>query len=1076
MHLRKLHLPKLLIAIVVGASWANVAFALGLGEITLNSALDQPLDAEIRLLQVRDLSAEEILVKLASQEQFDNAGVDRPFFLQDLKFEVELNTSRGPVVHVTTTQPVREPFLIFLIEMKWPGSGSGIVREYTLLMDLPVFTDQTPAPVQPTQTQPQTTQQAPQPTTVPRQQTTPTRPVTPAPQVAQPRPPQPTSQQRNVVTTTTRAGVDVYGPIQANDTLWEIALKVRPNRNVSVQQTMLALQRLNPDAFIDNNINLIKRGQVLRIPDRDEILQLSQRDAVREVAVQNDQWASNRRVSGTGAELVGTRTRPTTTRDNQGVRGQVTLTAPGDTQGAGSRSGGSGDKAELEALQNELAINLEELDKSHRENDELRSRVSELQDQIATMERLIDLNNEEMKKLQTALEQGDQAAATDTAAATTTEPVTTEPQPSEVGNEQAPSTTPENVQASTAPATTPSAETPAPAVKQPAPVQPRPQPEPSIIDLLMEYIYYVIAGVVVILAGVLFALHRRSQAQMEAFDELEDEEFYHEDVAEEEPEQEEEFALTDDEFDIGAEPESQFEEEEPATPTESETGDAVAEADIYIAYGKYDQAAEMLQKAIIGDPQNLEARLKLLEVYAESKDVEKFDMEYGQLLALGDTDAIARAAELRQTIPGAGQYQGEGDTGGGIDFGAVDDLASATGSEAGEESFSTDLGDLDLDLDAEEDTGVAAAPATDDIASEESAFNDDGSIDFQLDLDEDEGTAPEADTELDLSAELAEEGGADGGLDFSLDLDDDTGLADAAATDDGDLNLGLGVGDDFTAKGEDLGEELSLDLEDDGDISLEDFGQEEAEAGVPEAAAEDDDILSDLEFSAGALDEEAEAEEPAAETADDLRLDTGFYQELEGGDEELLTADSGATEESDLGDDFDMEMGDIDLAALDQEMDALVGGLDDIDEEEDTVAAPTEVMPSIKDEDLSLGSDATEVVSAVNDELDEDLADLDDLDVGVTTEDTADEFGDDLTFGMGSPAGAADEGGGIGEDMNAELDFLADTDEVATKLDLARAYIDMGDMEGAKDILDEVSAEGNQDQQQEAKELLTKIG
>src|SRR5690606_3065298 len=154
-----MHLRKLTLAVgLIGALCGSGAFGLGLGEITLNSTLNQPLDAQIKLLQVRDLTEEDILVELARAEDFQRFGVDRIFFLQNLRFEVELDGADGPVVKITTEEPVREPYLIFLLEAQSPGGGR-LLREYTLLMDLPVFAESAAQPVQAPQSAP-----APQPT------------------------------------------------------------------------------------------------------------------------------------------------------------------------------------------------------------------------------------------------------------------------------------------------------------------------------------------------------------------------------------------------------------------------------------------------------------------------------------------------------------------------------------------------------------------------------------------------------------------------------------------------------------------------------------------------------------------------------------------------------------------------------------------------------------------------------------------------------------------------------------------------------------------------------------------------
>lgn len=139
------------LALVFGAATALSAqfvVALGLGDIKLRSTLNQPLNAEIELLQVRDLSKQEILVGLASVDDFKRVGVDRPFFLLDLDFSVDIDAANGPIIRVTSEKPVREPFLNFVVEAQWPSGR--LLREYTLLMDLPVFAEEQQAqPVQP---------------------------------------------------------------------------------------------------------------------------------------------------------------------------------------------------------------------------------------------------------------------------------------------------------------------------------------------------------------------------------------------------------------------------------------------------------------------------------------------------------------------------------------------------------------------------------------------------------------------------------------------------------------------------------------------------------------------------------------------------------------------------------------------------------------------------------------------------------------------------------------------------------------------------------------------------------------
>ena len=259
-----MRLQKLVVmtALAAAMSSANVS-ALGLGEVKLHSSLNQPLMAEVELLQVQDLSRTEILPNLASRSDFERAGVDRPFALTDLSFKTVIEESGKAVIKITSVKPVQEPYLNFLMEVHWPSGR--LLREYTLLLDPPAFSGLPSAPVQAPQAAdrqsysmekevPAGTGYQPVPESVPGAS---------VPQVVTKIPPdtsRPSSSGHMV------AG-DNY-QVQRNDTLWDIAQQVSPGNDLSIQQTMLAIQRNNPQAFVGNNINRLKSGAVLRIPDR----------------------------------------------------------------------------------------------------------------------------------------------------------------------------------------------------------------------------------------------------------------------------------------------------------------------------------------------------------------------------------------------------------------------------------------------------------------------------------------------------------------------------------------------------------------------------------------------------------------------------------------------------------------------------------------------------------------------------------------------------------------------------------------------------------------------------------------
>lgn len=251
---------KLILAVAAATSMASgIAHALGLGEVSVKSALNEPLVAEIELLDTKGLSVDEIRAQLASSEDFSRAGVERRLFLSNLKFTPVIKSNGKSFVRVISSQPVREPFLNFLMEVYWPAGR--MMKEYTLLLDPPLYTPY--AAEQALQDRaPSTSGRA----TVSRQ------PVSKA--TAQPK-----TRPAAATNSRARSAGDSYR-VQKNDSLWKIALRVR--RGGSVHQTMLAIQDLNPAAFINGNPNRIKRGYTLKLPTAAQAQERSRSEAVAE--------------------------------------------------------------------------------------------------------------------------------------------------------------------------------------------------------------------------------------------------------------------------------------------------------------------------------------------------------------------------------------------------------------------------------------------------------------------------------------------------------------------------------------------------------------------------------------------------------------------------------------------------------------------------------------------------------------------------------------------------------------------------------------------------------------------------
>lgn len=385
----------LLCALVALAS--ETAYGLGLGKLELRSALNQQFDAEIELTGIGGLENDEIIPSLASPADFQRVGIERAHLLTDLRFSVVATPNGGKALKVTSTRPVVEPFLNFLVEVLWPSGR--ILREYTVLLDPPVFGEAGIRPIEApiTDVAPQRGTAA----TSPRQTQTPAQ--TPRPTTAA----RPTGRLDEGT-----ASDGEYGVTGPGDTLWAIAAKVRPDNSVTVQQTMLAIQRANPRAFINNNINLLKAGHVLRIPDRAEIAEEAVASAVREVRVQNEEFEAYR---GGQTQLDASRRQPAERTDGSGSadQGELRLVAS-DRATAGERAG-TGNDPRAEELSNSLSVAQEDLDRARRANSEMNLRLDDLSGQIETLNEIVKLKDDQLAALRAELQRvqaaGDAAPA-----------------------------------------------------------------------------------------------------------------------------------------------------------------------------------------------------------------------------------------------------------------------------------------------------------------------------------------------------------------------------------------------------------------------------------------------------------------------------------------------------------------------------------------------------------------------------------------------------------------------------------------------------------------------------------------
>lgn len=278
------------------------ANALGLGEIKLNSVLNQPLSADISVVSAAPDEISSLQVKLANAEQFKQAGIPMADVLSKLQFKVVPGANGTATIHVSTTQPFREPFMDVLLDVTWDNGE--LIREYTVFLNPPSFesTTQAAAAPAPATTAPVSTAPvvaAPAPSTVAPTSASIAKPVVTAPaapaQAAAPPTATPAPAPVAAATNETQLGGN-YGPIHRGETLSEIALKLRP-QGVTLNQMMIAIYRANPEVFM-RNINLMKAGYVLRVPSADDIQAVQVADANTEVRTQIAEWRSRRGLAG----------------------------------------------------------------------------------------------------------------------------------------------------------------------------------------------------------------------------------------------------------------------------------------------------------------------------------------------------------------------------------------------------------------------------------------------------------------------------------------------------------------------------------------------------------------------------------------------------------------------------------------------------------------------------------------------------------------------------------------------------------------------------------------------------------
>jgi pilus assembly protein FimV len=392
---RYLSLTLMLLLIVASRG----SFALGLGEMQVTSVINEPLAATIPVLNADGVQQSELIVALGSASDYEATGVTWDFSHSELQFDVTNAANGALVVNVTSSRPIREPYLNVLVQARWPAGR--LLMEYTVLLDFPVFSGSTDSASASSSSSASSTistatTPAPQPAAAPTPAPTP-QPVqvAPAPRATTAAPSQNAAPTRRV----DALAADEFR-IQNGDTLWSIGGRIAQDLGVSRHQAMMAIREANPEAFIQGDINLLRSGSVVRVPPRSAALARSEAQAAADFA---------QSMSGSGRLADGTplQSRVTDFRDEGGTAqegtAQFRLTAGTQTDAGAAGSGVEELVAENQTLSDINAALEEELAAAEIANRDLNQRLQNLEEQISVMEALIEVENNEIRAVQDAV-------------------------------------------------------------------------------------------------------------------------------------------------------------------------------------------------------------------------------------------------------------------------------------------------------------------------------------------------------------------------------------------------------------------------------------------------------------------------------------------------------------------------------------------------------------------------------------------------------------------------------------------------------------------------------------------------
>jgi pilus assembly protein FimV len=943
----------------------GISQALGLGDVHLNSPLNAPLDAEIELVNTTPEDLATLEAKLASKETFERYGLEWPPFMSGITVTRDRSANGTHVLRIKSTETVTEPFLTLLIEATW-GRGR-LVREYTVLLDPPVFA-------------PNSVKAAPvaAPATGASQNSG--QISRPAPQQAAPQPSY----------TPPAGGGDSY-EVQRGDSLSAIARRLSSSSGARPDQLMVSIYRGNPGAF-EGDMNRLRAGSVLRIPSGDEVAAVSPSEASGEVSRLAGSWAAS---SGASAN------------------GRLRLVPPSE---AGARPGTStADAAEM---------------------GNLRDRVRDLEGQLNESKRMLELRSTELANLQQKLAESQQGAQTP--AQQTPPPVAQQTPPEAVAQTPPEAATPESVTPPEATATPPEATEPAATPAQTPDTKTTTEGAAEaegggILGTILDY-WYVLAGLVVVALLLLVAKARGKKRSdfddnlgrlaeqgedrlSQPLDALSDtgrmrapqDMGIPDDILVEESGSHRALQETQD-IPLNAPNVRTDETISSETAVNLDQGDPLAEADFHMAYGLYDQAADLVRIAIQREPDRRDLKLKLLEVFFVWGNKEQFLTLAHELHG---TRAQSQPGEWDKIVIMGKQI-------------APEDPLFAEGGGG------SSVG-VDLDLDA----------------------GGSGRVDFDP---------------FDVSARMDVTGG---GTPEPLDLDLGNALRDADTT--GESAALPGSASNQTTR------EMT--------VKMAPAGSDAPTIEQPALRPLDEPTIR--EKVEGAMRRKLSSDQTAELALDDLGLELGSLEQtdsqiglkpisppprgndaptmvagLDENSQRLLAAAaarSGANGSASNGDDNLSEHGASGTWFLTERE---LGGDVDLSKGRSIDPNSTASLAKFEMPDEGFDISSTSRLAAI---------DKSNLDFPIEPTQQQPAAGRKVDLDLGAASGNYELPGSATEELAIPDLEPVTLSEVGTKLDLARAYVDMGDPDGARNILNEVLSEGSASQKQEAQRLIESL-